>query len=66
MVGFSDLLSRIGFKGLNVLLQSAGGIIMKQVVINIHKNIETTPFKVILARGLGVNSFPLVYPPPTS
>ncbi len=32
---------RSSFKGLNVLLQSAGGIIMKQVVINIHKNIET-------------------------
>jgi len=26
---------------LNVLLQSAGAILMKQVVINIHKNIET-------------------------
>ena len=31
---------RSAFKGLNVLLQSAGGLIMKQVVINIHKNIE--------------------------
>ena len=31
---------RSGFKGLNLLLQSAGGLIMKQVVVNIHKNIE--------------------------
>jgi len=31
---------RSAFKGLNVLLQSAGAIIMKQVVINIHDNIE--------------------------
>jgi DNA polymerase I len=31
---------RSAFKGLNVLLQSAGAILMKQVVINIHKNIE--------------------------
>ena len=31
---------RSAFKGLNVLLQSAGGLIMKQVVVNIHKNIE--------------------------
>ena len=31
---------RSAFKGLNVLLQSAGAIIMKQVVINIHYNIE--------------------------
>ena len=28
---------RSDFKALNVLLQSAGGIIMKQVVINIHE-----------------------------
>ena len=26
---------------MNVLLQSAGAIIMKKVVVNIHKNIET-------------------------
>ena len=32
---------RSDFKGLNVLLQSAGAIIMKKVVVNIHKNIET-------------------------
>ena len=31
---------RSAFKGLNVLLQSAGGILMKQVVVNIHNNIE--------------------------
>ena len=31
---------RSAFKGLNVLLQSSGAIIMKQVVVNIHKNIE--------------------------
>ena len=31
---------RSSFKGLNVLLQSAGGILMKQVVVNIHNNIE--------------------------
>jgi len=31
---------RSAFKGLNVLLQSAGAIIMKQVVVNIHNNIE--------------------------
>lgn len=35
------LYCRSAFKGLNVLLQSAGAIIMKQVVINIHKNIES-------------------------
>jgi len=34
------LYCRSAFKGLNVLLQSAGAILMKQVVINIHKNIE--------------------------
>ena len=32
---------RSAFKGLNVLLQSAGAILMKQVVINIHNNIES-------------------------
>ena len=32
---------RSSFKGLNVLLQSAGGILMKQVVVNIHNNIES-------------------------
>ena len=31
---------RSAFKGLNVLLQSSGAIIMKQVVINMHNNIE--------------------------
>lgn len=35
------LYCRSSFKGLNVLLQSAGAILMKQVVINIHENIET-------------------------
>jgi DNA polymerase I-like protein with 3'-5' exonuclease and polymerase domains len=34
------LYCRSSFKGLNVLLQSAGAILMKQVVINIHNNIE--------------------------
>jgi hypothetical protein len=34
------LYCRSAFKGLNVLLQSAGAILMKQVVINIHHNIE--------------------------
>jgi len=32
---------RSAFKGLNVLLQSAGAILMKQVVVNIHNNIES-------------------------
>jgi len=31
---------RSAFKGLNVLLQSAGAILMKQVVININRNIK--------------------------
>jgi hypothetical protein len=34
------LYCRSAFKGLNVLLQSAGAIIMKQVVVTIHNNIE--------------------------
>ncbi len=34
------LFCRSDFKALNVLLQSAGAIIMKQVVIEIHKNME--------------------------
>jgi DNA polymerase-1 len=34
------LYCRSAFKGLNVLLQSAGAIIMKQVVITVHHNIE--------------------------
>jgi len=34
------LYCRSSFKGLNVLLQSAGAILMKQVVININNNIE--------------------------
>jgi hypothetical protein len=36
------LYCRSAFKGLNVLLQSAGAILMKQVVINIHDNIESS------------------------
>jgi DNA polymerase I len=35
------LYCRSAFKGLNVLLQSAGAMLMKQVVINIHNNIES-------------------------
>ena len=35
------LYCRSAFKGLNVLLQSAGAIIMKQVVVDLHENIET-------------------------
>jgi DNA polymerase I-like protein with 3'-5' exonuclease and polymerase domains len=31
---------RSAFKGLNVLLQSSGAILMKQVVVQLHKNIE--------------------------
>lgn len=34
------LYCRSSFKGLNVLLQSAGAILMKQVVVTIHDNIE--------------------------
>ena len=34
------LYCRSAFKGLNVLLQSAGAILMKQVVVTIHNNIE--------------------------
>ena len=34
------LYCRSAFKGLNVLLQSAGAILMKQVVINVHKNMK--------------------------
>jgi DNA polymerase I-like protein with 3'-5' exonuclease and polymerase domains len=34
------LFCRSEFKGLNVLLQSAGALLMKQVVINIAKNLE--------------------------
>jgi len=34
------LYCRSAFKGLNVLLQSAGAILMKQVVVFIHRNIE--------------------------
>jgi DNA polymerase-1 len=34
------LYCRSEFKGLNVLLQSAGAILMKQVVINLHKNLN--------------------------
>jgi DNA polymerase-1 len=36
------LYCRSDFKALNVLLQSAGAIIMKQVVINLHANMEST------------------------
>jgi hypothetical protein len=35
-----QLYCRSAFKGLNVLLQSAGAILMKQVVVNIHNNIK--------------------------
>ena len=35
-----SLYCRSAFKGLNVLLQSAGAIIMKQVVINVNRNIK--------------------------
>lgn len=34
------LYCRSAFKGLNVLLQSAGAIIMKQVVVTVHNNIK--------------------------
>jgi len=34
------LYCRSEFKGLNVLLQSAGAILMKQVVINLHENLN--------------------------
>lgn len=34
------LYCRSAFKGLNVLLQASGAAIMKQVVVNAHKNIE--------------------------
>ena len=37
-----QLYCRSAFKGLNVLLQSAGAILMKQVVINIQNNIENS------------------------
>ena len=42
LVGLDNryLYCRSAFKGLNVLLQSAGAIIMKQVVVTVHKNIE--------------------------
>ena len=33
------LYCRSAFKGLNVLLQSAGALLMKQVVINTYKNV---------------------------
>ena len=36
------LYCRSDFKALNVLLQSAGAIIMKQVVINLHQNMAAT------------------------
>jgi len=36
-----QLFCRAAFKGLNVLLQSAGAIIMKQVVVNLHKQLES-------------------------
>ena len=35
-----QLYCRSAFKGLNVLLQSAGAILMKQVVVNIHNNLN--------------------------
>ena len=34
------LYCRSEFKALNVLLQAAGAVIMKQVVINIHEDLE--------------------------
>jgi DNA polymerase I-like protein with 3'-5' exonuclease and polymerase domains len=34
------LFCRSDFKGLNVLLQAAGALIMKQVVINLHNNLD--------------------------
>jgi len=34
------LYCRSEFKGLNVLLQAAGAVLMKQVVINLHKNLN--------------------------
>jgi len=34
------LYCRSEFKGLNVLLQAAGAVLMKQVVINVHKNLN--------------------------
>ena len=42
MIGLDkrSLYCRSAFKGLNVLLQSAGAIIMKQVVINVNRNIK--------------------------
>jgi hypothetical protein len=36
------LYCRSDFKALNVLLQSAGAIIMKQVVVNLHNNMQST------------------------
>jgi DNA polymerase I-like protein with 3'-5' exonuclease and polymerase domains len=35
------LFCRSDFKGLNVLLQAAGALIMKQVVINLHNNLDS-------------------------
>jgi hypothetical protein len=35
------LYCRSAFKGLNVLLQASGAAIMKQVVVNVHENIES-------------------------
>jgi DNA polymerase I-like protein with 3'-5' exonuclease and polymerase domains len=35
------LYCRSAFKGLNVLLQAAGALIMKQVVINLHNNLDS-------------------------
>ena len=39
------LYCRSDFKALNVLLQGAGAVIMKQVVINIHNSLEAKGFK---------------------
>jgi DNA polymerase-1 len=36
------LYCRSDFKALNVLLQSAGAILMKQVVVNLHNNMQST------------------------
>ena len=38
------LYCRSDFKALNVLLQSCGAILMKQVVVNIHKNLTKACF----------------------
>jgi DNA polymerase I-like protein with 3'-5' exonuclease and polymerase domains len=39
------LYCRSDFKGLNVLLQSSGALIMKQVVINLHQSMEDAGYQ---------------------